>query len=212
MNEGDAASGPRLVLFDFDGTLTTVETFPLFVRAAALAWRVRLGGLLLAPLVLAYRAGAVSGTTVRAAIVRLAFSGMPRDVFEARAGAFATERFPALLRPAMVARLRAHREAGDRVVVVSGNFEAVLRPWCEAEGVELLASALESREDRLTGRYAGLQCAGEEKVRRVRAIVGAWPRERIEAHGDTVEDLPMLAMAVVATYRGAPWPKGDAVR
>lgn len=212
MSEGEAASGPRLVLFDFDGTLTTVETFPLFVRAAAPTWRVRFGGLLLAPLVLAYRAGAVSGTTVRAAIVRLAFSGMPRDIFEAKAGAFAAERFPALLRSAMVARLRAHREAGDRVVVVSGNFEALLRPWCEAEGVELLASALECRDGRLTGRYAGPQCAGEEKVRRVRACVGAWPRERIEAHGDTVEDLPMLTMAITATYRGAPWPKGDAVR
>lgn len=212
MSKGEAASGPRLVLFDFDGTLTTVETFPLFVRAAASTWRVRLGGLLLAPLVLAYRAGAVPGTTVRAAIVRLAFSGMTRDAFEAKAGAFAAERFPTLLRPAMVARLRAHREAGDQVIVVSGNFEALLRPWCEAEGVELLASALECRGGRLTGRYAGPQCAGEEKARRVRAFVGAWTRDAIEAHGDTVEDLPMLAMAAVATYRGAPWPKGDAVR
>lgn len=212
MSDAEAGSGRRLVLFDFDGTLTTVETFPLFVRAAAPAWRVRFGGLLLAPLVLAYRAGVVSGATVRAAIVRLAFSGMPRDAFEAKAGAFAAERFPVLLRPAMVARLRAHREAGDQVIVVSGNFEALLRPWCAAEGVDLLASALECREDRLTGRYAGPQCAGKEKVRRVRALAGAWPRERIEAHGDTVEDLPMLAMAAVATYRGAPWPKGDAVR
>jgi phosphatidylglycerophosphatase C len=203
---------PRLVLFDFDGTLTTVETFPLFVRFAAPPWRVRLGGLLLAPLVLAYRAGVVSGTVVRAAIVRVAFSGMSRDHFEALAHAFAAERFPALMRPDVLATLRAHRAAGDRVVVVSGNFEALLRPWCEAEGVEWLASALECREGRLTGRYDGPQCAGEAKVERIRALVGEWPRDAIEAHGDTVEDLPMLAMAATATYRGAPWPNGDAVR
>jgi HAD superfamily phosphoserine phosphatase-like hydrolase len=116
------------------------------------------------------------------------------------------------MRADVLARLRAHRVAGDRVVVVSGNFERLLAPWCEAEGVELLASALECRDGRLTGRYDGPQCAGEEKARRVRAFAGAWPRERIEAHGDTAEDLPMLAMAAVATYRGAPWPKGDAVR
>ncbi len=208
MNEGDAASGRRLVLFDFDGTLTTVETFPLFVRYAAPRWRVRVGAPLLAPLVLAYRAGAVSGVVVRAAIVRLAFSGMAPGHFDALAQAFAAERFPALMRPDALARLRAHRAAGDRVVVVSGNFERLLAPWCVAEGVELLASPLECRDGRLTGRYDGSQCAGEEKARRVRAAFPGWPRARIEAHGDTVEDLPMLAMAAAATYRGSPWP-GD---
>ncbi len=212
MSEGDTASTPRLVLFDFDGTLTTVETFPLFVRFAAPRWRVRLGGLLLAPLVLAYRAGWVSGVVMRAAIVRLAFSGMAREHFEAFARAFAAGRFPVLVRPDMLARLRARRAAGDRVVVVSGNLDALLRPWCEAEGVELLASALECCEGRLTGRYDGPQCAGESKVERIRALVGDWPRERIEAHGDTVEDLPMLALAATATYRGAPWPNGDTMR
>ncbi|WP_397596638.1 HAD-IB family hydrolase [Silanimonas sp.] len=212
MSEGDTGSLPRLALFDFDGTLTTVETFPLFVRSAAPQWRVRLGGLVLAPMVLAYRAGWVSGVVMRAAIVRLAFSGMARDHFDALALTFATERFPALIRPEVLARLRARRAAGDRVVVVSGNFEALLREWCEAEGVELLASALECRDGRLTGRYDGPQCAGEAKVERIRALVGDWPRERIEAHGDTVEDLPMLALAATATYRGAPWSNGDAVR
>lgn len=212
MSEGETASMPRLVLFDFDGTLTTVETFPLFVRCAAPQWRVRFGGLVLAPLVLAFRAGWVSGVVVRAAIVRLAFSGMARDHFEALARTFASEQFPALMRPDVLATLRAHRAAGDRVVVVSGNFEALLRPWCETEGVEWLASALECREGRLTGRYDGPQCAGEAKVERIRALVGEWPRDGIEAHGDTVEDLPMLAMAATATYRGAPWPNGDAVR
>ena len=212
MNEGDAASGPRLVLFDFDGTLTTVETFPLFVRYAAPRWRVRGGAPLLAPLVLAYRAGVVSGVVVRAAIVRLSFSGMVPGHFDALAQAFVAERFPALMRPDVLARLRARRAAGDRVVVVSGNFERLLAPWCAAEGVELLASPLECREGRLTGRYDGPQCAGEEKARRVRAAFPGWPKARVEAHGDTVEDLPMLAMAEIATYRGVPWTGGDAVR
>lgn len=71
---------------------------------------------------------------------------------------------------------------------------------------------LEARDGRLTGRYAGAQCASDEKVRRVRALAPDWPREFTHAHGDTPEDHPMLAMAALATYRGAPWPNGDAVR
>ena len=207
-----SAAPPSLVLFDFDGTLTTVETFPVFVRFAAPRWRVRLGGLLLAPLVLAYRAGWLSGTTIRAAVVRLAFAGMPAARFDAAARDFIAARLPGLLRPGVLAALRAHRDRGDRVVVVSGNFERLLRPWCEAEGVALMASALDVDGGRLTGRYAGAQCAGEEKARRVREAFPAWPRERIEAHGDTAEDLAMLALAGRATYRHAPWPNLDALR
>ncbi|MGL6289185.1 MAG: HAD-IB family phosphatase [Silanimonas sp.] len=195
----------RLVLFDFDGTLTTVETFPLFVRFAAPPWRVRLGGLLLAPLVLGYRAGWVSGTTIRAAVARLAFADMPVAQFDAAAREFVASLLPRLMRTDALAALRDARERGDRVVVVSGNFDALLRPWCAAEGVELLASMLEVRDGRLTGRYAGPQCVGDTKARRIRAVFGDWPRERIEAHGDTPEDLPMLSMAVKASYRGAPW-------
>ena len=98
--------------------------------------------------------------------------------------------------------MRECRDRGDRVAVVSGNFEALLRPWCEAEGVELLASALESRDGRLTGHYAGAQCVGEGKVDRIRGILRTLPPECIEAHGDTQEDFAMLAMAGEATYRG----------
>ena len=203
---------PRLVLFDFDGTLTTVETFPLFVHHAAPRWRVRLGGPLLAPLVLAYRAGWASGLAVRAAVVRVALTGIPVSRFDAAAREFVATRLPALLRPDVLASLRAHRDRGDRVIVVSGNFEALLRPWCEAEGVELLASALEVRDGRLTGRYGGPQCVGESKAERIRAAAGEWPREQIEAHGDTPEDLAMLAMAASATYRGEPWTPDAAVR
>jgi HAD superfamily hydrolase (TIGR01490 family) len=212
VSDGGADATRRLALFDFDGTLTTVETFPLFVRFAAPRWRVRLGGLLLAPLVLGYRAGWVPGTTIRAAVARLAFAGMPVARFEAAAREFVAARLPGLMRPEAIARLRACRERGDRVIVVSGNFETLLRPWCVAEGVELLASALDARDGRLSGRYTGPQCVGDAKVRRVRNAVGDWPRACIEAHGDTPEDLPMLAMAATATYRGAPWVPADAAR
>ena len=65
-----------LALFDFDGTLTTCETFPGFVRRVVPRARLRWGGLLLAPLVLGYRLGLVPGTRVRAAIVRIGLRGL----------------------------------------------------------------------------------------------------------------------------------------
>ena len=50
-----------LALFDFDGTITTHETMPDFVRQSVSRRRLLLGNLVLAPLVLGYKLGLVSG-------------------------------------------------------------------------------------------------------------------------------------------------------
>jgi phosphoserine phosphatase len=71
--------------------------------------------------------------------------------------------------------------------------------------VALLASSLEQHGGRLTGRYHGPQCASEEKARRVREDYDLSTFARVYAYGDTVEDLPMLALADEAVYRGRRW-------
>lgn len=199
---------PDLALFDFDGTLTTGETFPAFVRSVVPADRMRLGRLQLAPLVAGYRLGLVSGTRVRAAVVRRALTGIPEAGFIAAAQAWAQRQLPALMRPAALARLRAHRDRGDTVLVVSGNFESLLLPWAQSEGIVALGSRLEVRDGRLTGCYAGPQCVLEEKVVRVRARLQPSAFGRVHAYGDTPEDRPMLLMADVAHYLPRGWPEG----
>lgn len=198
----------ELALFDFDGTLTQCETFPRFVRSLVPAARLRRERWKLAPLVAGYRLGLVSGTRVRAAVVARALTGMAVAQFEAAARDWARHELPALLRPEALARLRTHRDRGDTVRVVSGNFEALLAPWAATEGVLALGSRLEASDGRLTGRYAGPQCVLDEKVARVRAELELSRFDRIHAYGDTPEDRPMLLLADVAHYLPRGWPDG----
>lgn len=200
----DASPRRELALFDFDGTLTTAETFGAFVRAATPRWRYRLGALLLAPLVLAYRARLLGGPLVRAAVVFVAFRGLDSAHVQRVALAFVRDVLPGLLRVDALQQLRAHQARGDTVLVVSGAFDVYLRPWCEALGVDVLASVLEERNGRLTGRYRGRQCVGEEKARRVREACALPGFARVHAYGDTPEDHALLALAQVRHYRGQP--------
>lgn len=191
-----------LALFDFDGTLTTRETFPDFMRFAVAPLRLMLGQVLLAPVVLGYRRGWVSGDFTRASVVQVGLRGVPAERLANQGEAFAHEVLPGLLRPEAMARLAWHRARGDRIVVVSGGLDVYLAPWCRLHGVELLCSKLEARDGRMTGRYAGAQCVGEEKVRRVRALCDPDGFNAVHAYGDTHEDHAMLALAHHAFYRG----------
>ena len=192
---------PDLALFDFDGTLTTRETFPDFMRYAVPRWRLLAGGALLAPVVFGYRRGWVAGNPTRASIVQVGLRGVQARCLRAQGEAFAREVLPGLLRPEAMEKLAWHRARGDRIVVVSGGLDVYLAPWCAAQGLELACSVLAERGGRITG-YAGAQCVGEEKVRRIRALCDPQAYAAIHAYGDTHEDMAMLAMAQYRTYRG----------
>lgn len=193
-----------LALFDFDGTITSRETFGDFMRLAVPRRRLALGRVVLAPLIVGYRLGLVSGSATRAAIVRFGLAGVPLATVEAHGAALAAKVLPALVRPGVAARIDWHRDRGDTVVVVSGGFDVYLDPWCRANGLELLCSALEHRDGRLTGRYRGAQCVLGEKARRVREQYDLDRYDRIHAYGDTAEDMPLLALAHERHYRGQP--------
>lgn len=197
---------PVLALFDFDGTITTRETLPDFLRFATPPRRLHLGKLLFVLPVLAYKLRLLPVHALRTLLIRYAFGGLPRAAVEDAGGRFAATVLPALVRTEMQARIDAHRAQGDTIVVVSGGFDVYLAPWCEAQGVALVCSSLESDGDRLTGCYAGAQCVADVKVRRVLERYDLAAYREVHAHGDTHEDHALLALAHKATYRGAAWP------
>lgn len=191
----------NLALFDFDGTITDRELYPDFVRFAATPRQIAIGRLTLAPLVLGYRLGVVSGNTTRERITDFAFRGRSLDDLEAVGERFARDVIPASLRPQAMERIQWHREQGDTIAVVSGGFDLYLKHWCAQHGLALMCSSLQMRDGIATGRYQGAQCVGGEKARRVRECHDLSRYPVVYAYGDTPEDRELLALAHRRWYR-----------
>ena len=200
LNAGTAS----LALFDFDGTITQREMFPDFVHRVVAPRRLAIGKLLLAPLIIGYKLGWVSGSVVRAAIVRFGFTGIDVATFEAKGRAFADAVLVDCLRPEAMQRIRWHQARGDTVVVVSGAFDVYLKHWCKTQQLALICSSLAQERGVLTGRYAGPQCVGMQKAARVRERYDLSSYARIYAYGDTKEDLDLLALAHEPYYQWQP--------
>jgi len=190
----------NLALFDFDGTITFGDTFTPFIHFAVSRPRVVAGALLLSPMIAGYELGLVSTTRMRAAIVRVALSG--RRAHEiAELGRCYARALPGLVRPEALARIRWHQDSGDEVVVVSASLDAYLHAWCSDLGVGLICSALEANAGILTGKYAGADCSGPEKARRVLAEYDLSRYSNVYAYGDTPEDKELLGLAHRRFYR-----------
>jgi phosphatidylglycerophosphatase C len=192
----------NLALFDFDGTITNADTFTPFVYCAVSRWRIVLGALLLAPMILGYKFGLVSGTRMRSAVVFFGFRGrLPAEVRELGVR-YSKAVIPNVVRPDALERIAWHRAQGDTVVVVSASLEAYLRPWCAELGLELICTQLEVRAGRFTGRHENGDCTGSEKATRVRARFDLARYPVVYAYGDTSEDAQLLELAHKRYLRG----------
>jgi phosphatidylglycerophosphatase C len=192
----------NLALFDFDGTITTREMLPEFFRLAIPRGRQFIGQILLAPFIIGYKLGIVSGTVVRALIVRLGFSGVPFSHYERKGLEFATLVLPQVIRPEALEWIKWHKGQGDMVVVVSGSLDIYLAQWCRSQKVECICSVLEYRNGLLTGRYMGAQCVRSEKARQVAERFEIGTFAEVFAYGDTDEDKELLALASRKFYQG----------
>ncbi|MFE7835513.1 HAD family hydrolase [Streptomyces sp. NPDC057474] len=159
--------------------------------------------------------GARHAARARRRIAALVAAGAPREVgnrvyYEAWKGerlddvtAWGTDWFarrsgtPGFYVPATRAALRAHRKAGDAVVLVSGSFPAVVDPVAVDIGADhVLCTRQETREGILTGAVVGEPCIGEGKRRAVRKLAECYPDISLSdcyGYGDHVSDLPMLS-------------------
>jgi phosphatidylglycerophosphatase C len=192
---------PPLVAFDFDGTLTTRDSFTAFLRWRAGPARYGLGIVKLLPALGAYLGHRDRGR-IKARAVAEFLKGVPREQLETEARAFAELYAPRLLRPDALAAWRRWRAESARLVIVSASPDVVVAPFAEKLGADaLIATALAyDPSDRVAGTFATPNCRGPEKVARLKAAYG--PNVTLKAaYGDTSGDHEMLAMAEIPGYR-----------
>ncbi|WP_145479697.1 HAD family hydrolase [Stenotrophomonas rhizophila] len=193
----------ELALIDFDHTITTCDTYGRFLRRVATPEQLAQAWWKVGPWLLAYRLKLISAARIRARVTRLTFRDRHADDIAAQAAGFSREVLPEVVRPQMLEQIRWHLQQRHTVVVVSGSLDLYLRPWCDALGLELICNRLESRDGRLTGRYADGDCA-PHKAARIHARYDLSRYVRVHAYGDSREDRSMLALAQERWYRGKP--------
>ncbi|HEV2530756.1 HAD-IB family hydrolase [Phenylobacterium sp.] len=200
-NRPQPPSRPPLVAFDFDGTITTRDSFTAFLRWRAGPVRYGLGLLRLLPGVIAYLFHRDRGR-IKAEAVAEFLSGLTVPELEADAEAFAAERAPSLLRPDALAAWRRWRAEGARLVIVSASPSFLVAPFAEKLGADrLLATELAvDATGVVRGAFATPNCRGPEKVARLRAAFGDDAVLKA-AYGDTSGDREMLAMAEIKGFQ-----------
>ena len=182
----------KIVVFDFDGTLTTRDTLLLFIRHAcgnaAFLW----GLLLHLPLLLLMKLRLYDNGKTKQRVFSYFFRGWTEERFTESCQHFA-DSYQHILRPQTVQALRRAQQDGVRVFIVTASIDRWVQPFFP--DVEVIATRCEVQDARLSGRFSTPNCYGPEKVRRLNELIDDRAVYHITAYGDSRGDRELLAWA-----------------
>jgi len=191
----------QIAFFDFDGTITTKDSFLEFIKYQKGSFKFYAGFLLNSPFLVAYKVGIISNQLAKEKVMRFFFGETPVEKFQLICDEFSDNAIPSLIRPKALLEIKKLQEAGVEVVIVSASAENWLSNWCAKQEVALLATRMQQNNGRITGKIEGLNCHGDEKVRRVHESYDLSEFSKIYCYGDTKGDKPLLGLATFSFYK-----------
>lgn len=189
--------------FDVDNTLTVRDCVVPFMRSVAGAGRLMK--------VIVSNAGQTfqnvrrrDRDALKAKFVSGVFAGRDAREVEALGVQFASKVADRWLRSDVATRMRWHQEQGHVVILVSASLGAYLHPLGDLLEVDaVLCTEMEEVDGVLTGKLAGKNCRGEEKVSRVqkwREEAGIDVQDLVYAYGDSSGDKQLLELFSQPTW------------
>lgn len=192
----------RIIAFlDFDGTITSKDSLLEFIKFSKGIPAFYFGFALHAPVLIAYKLNIISNQRAKEIMLHYFFGNMSTDRFTEYSSAFAAEVMPSLIRPKALEEIRKLGEAGAEIVVVSASPEYWISQWSASMGLRCIATRLESRNNKITGKIDGFNCYGKEKVRRITEEFDLSTFSSVYCYGDTPGDRPMLALGTYRFYK-----------
>ncbi|MCG6908803.1 MAG: HAD-IB family hydrolase [Deltaproteobacteria bacterium] len=182
--------------FDFDETLLEVESGRVgiqYLYDEGHAGRFFIAKVLFFNFL--YQRGLISDDTMARRMIRF-YKNKPLADFEQGADAFYKNHLKPRLAPNVADKVREHRKAGHRLILISGSVRYLLKPVADDLGFHyLICTDLEMRGNgRLTGRPDGPVCLNAYKKIYAEEIAR---REGIDlgksyAYGNSGADIPLL--------------------
>lgn len=184
----------RVAVFDLDGTITARDTFLPFIAGwlrrhpARLLYLWRLPGA-----VLRFLAAGRDRGRLKSDLLRMALGPANRVEVAAWAEAFVAGLAPPFLHQKALDAIRRHREAGDRLVLLSASVDLYVPLIGARLGFdETICTGVRWEGDRLDGRLMTENRRGEEKRRVVEGLRGRFAGCRFAAYGNAASDFPHL--------------------
>ena len=191
----------KIAFFDFDGTITSKDTLLEVIKYQKGKLNFYAGFLLNSPVLVGLKLKLVSNQGAKERMLKYFFKGMDIDSFQKGCDSFIDNTLPGIIRPAAIDEIRKLKEEGFETVMVSASPENWIKKWADANGLGLIATKLQTKDNLLTGYIDGINNNGDEKAIRIKAEFDLSTYNEIYCYGDSGGDKAMLSLGTKAFYK-----------
>ena len=191
----------EIVVFDFNGTLTTKDTLLEFIKFSHGKFSFYMGLLLNSPILIAYKLKIYPNWKAKQALFTYFFHGISYSEFQMLCVDFASK-IEYIKNPIQIEKLNAYLRNGAKVYVISASIEEWIKPWCQKYGVQnVLGTKIEiDLSGKLTGNFSSKNCYGQEKVNRLLEKEPDRTNYILYAYGDSAGDKEIIEFADYGYY------------
>ncbi len=166
----------NIAFFDFDGTISTQDTFFPFIMFVADQTRTFVKLWIFSPyflcLLFLYMIKVMSNHTIKQKIMMVMLNGISEEDIERISEEFVAMKLEKYVKPEIFSLVQKHLDLNHIVIIVSANLDVFLTPWARKYGITAVISTQLELIDNgispsLTGKILGRNCYGKEKVRRI---------------------------------------------
>jgi len=184
-----------MICIDFDGTLTTSNTFPRLLLDAG-GWQNMIVNLLKESLSLLFTGlGIKSKSRMKEQLYERFFFRWSEEKFLSLCD-FSAKKNQHIVRPEMIQRIENAIAKDEQIVVVTSNCEQLVRAYLkDYPQVDIIGTTLDIYQGQLSGRFKSPYCSGMEKVRR---LLEKYPDKKdyhLVVYGNSKEDIELLDLA-----------------
>lgn len=183
----------KLAFFDFDGTITSKDTFIEF----AIFYKGKVGFILSLmksiPSLIKWKLKIGSNSEAKQDLFNHLFKNESLKTFNSKCQEF-SPKIEQMLRQDTMKRISEFKDSNIPVVIVTASILNWIYPWALKNGIsKVLATEIEvNKNGFLTGKFSTPNCHGEEKVKRIKKEYPNIEAYETYAFGDSKADMPMI--------------------
>ncbi len=187
----------KLVIFDFDGTITKKDTFISFLRFNTTSGGFFLKLITSIPVLLLYYCRIVTAAKLKGTLLKR-FISVKNETDLLTVG----EKFidnlikRGEIKNDLMARIREYQEQSAEICIVSASPDIWIKPFCDRFNINYLCTELEfDKEGSFTGKIKGENCNGIEKRKRIELKYNLNEYSTIIIFGNSKGDKQMMELA-----------------
>ncbi len=188
----------KLVLFDFDGTLTRHDSLWLFLRFATGKRFYALLPFMVCTYFM-HKCGFFTAQQGKEKLLAKVLCGKNQEEIHSLGEEFTChmlEQKELFFRTGALGCIENYKKSGADIYIISASPSIWIAPMAKCLGVQYICTEFFYENDIFWGKFLGKNCNGEEKVRRIEQEISHLAiYKHIVAYGDSKGDLPMLSLA-----------------